>query len=140
MEVLFDYGVGEDKEWSPPTFKDCAAADIHKAFLNGNEFAEKRVIRYGEKEYKDILVMLEGPDEVRRTTLAQGWSDRTQGLYKRRLTLYCAAKDLDGKQPEKGTLLRMNAEEGGSFFMALTVVESRIAAGMLTLKLEEVDE
>ena len=40
MKILFDYGVGGEPEGSPPTFKQCAAADIHDAFLNPTEHGE----------------------------------------------------------------------------------------------------
>lgn len=46
MKILFDYGVGGEPEGSPPTFKQCAEADIHAAFLNPDEHGEIRTIRY----------------------------------------------------------------------------------------------
>ena len=57
MKILFDYGVGGEPEGSPPTFKQCAAADIHAAFLNPTEHGEVRTIRYDGVEYEDITVI-----------------------------------------------------------------------------------
>ena len=57
MKILFDYGIGGEPEGSPPTFKQCAAADIHAAFLNPDEHGEVRTIRYDGVEYQDITVI-----------------------------------------------------------------------------------
>ena len=37
----------------PPTFKDCAAADIDTVFFNGNEHADRHII-----DGKDVLVVI----------------------------------------------------------------------------------
>lgn len=65
MKILFDYGTGGE-EWSPPTFKQCAAEDIHNAFLNPDEHGEVRTIRYDGVEYQDITVIESGPKEGKR--------------------------------------------------------------------------
>ena len=116
MEVLFDYGVGEDKEWSPPTFKDCAAVEIEKAFLNQNELAEVRTVIYDGMTYENIPVIEVGPKEGKRSSVVQMQHDFGQGLYKRTIILYCAEKDLGGVKPEQGSYLQLNEEEGGTFF------------------------
>lgn len=140
MKVLFDYGVGEDQEWTTPTFKDCAAAEIEKAFLNTGEFAEERTIIYDGVTYKDIPVVEVGPKEGKRSSVVQMQHDFGQGLYKRSVTLYCAEKDLGGVKPEQGTYLSINEKTGGTFFHKFRVVESTTEMGMYRLKLEEVDE
>ena len=140
MDVLLDYGVGEDKEWSPPTFKDCAAAEISAAFLNTNEHAEVRTVIYHGVTYKDIPVSEVGPKEGKRSSVVQMQHDFGQGLYKRSITLYCAEKDLGGIKPEQGSHLQLNEEEGGTFFHKLRVVESTTEMGMYRVKLEEVSQ
>lgn len=140
MEVLFDYGVGEDKEWSPPTFKDCAAVEIEKAFLNPNELAEVRTVIYDGVTYENISVIEVGPKEGKRSSVVQMQHDFGQGLYKRTIILYCAEKDLNGVKPEQGSQLSMNEEQGGTFFHKFRVVESTTEMGMYRVKLEEVDE
>ena len=140
MKILFDYGVGGDQEQSPPTFKRCAAADIHAAFLNPDEHGEVRTIRYDGAEYRDITVIEGGPKEGKRSSVVQMQHDFGQGLYKRTVILYVAEKDLDGNKPEQGTSLSMNDEEGGAFFHKYRVAESGTEMGMFRLKLEEVDE
>lgn len=142
MNILFDYGVGgdKDKEWSPPTFKDCAAVEIGAAFLNTNEHAEVRTVIYDGVTYKDIPVIEVGPKEGKRSSVIQMQHDFGQGLYKRTIILYCAEKDLGGVKPEQGSYLQMNEEEGDTFFHKLRVVESTTEMGMYRVKLEEVDE
>ena len=140
MKILFDYGVGGEPEWSPPTFKQCAAADIHNAFLNQDEHGEVRTIRYDGVEYKDITVIESGPKEGKRSSVVQMQHDFGQGLYKRTVILYVAEKDLGGVKPEQGSVLSMNDEEGGTFFHKYRVAESGTEMGMFRLKLEEVDE
>lgn len=139
MKILFDYGTGGE-EWSPPTFKQCAAEDIHNAFLNPDEHGEVRTIRYDGVEYQDITVIESGPKEGKHSSVVQMQHDFGQGLYKRTIILYVAEKDLDGKKPEQGTMLYMNDEEGGTFFHKYRVAESGTETGMFRLKLEEVDE
>lgn len=140
MKILFDYGVGGEPEWSPPTFKQCAAADIHNAFLNPDEHGEERTILYDGKTYADIVVIESGPKEGKRSSVVQMQHDFGQGLYKRTVILYVAEKDLDGNKPEQGTMLSMNDEKGGTFFHKYRVAESGTEMGMFRLKLEEVDE
>lgn len=142
MKALFDfdYGVGGDQKWTPPTFKDCVAVETEKTFLNTNEHAEERTVIYDGVTYKDIPVVEIGPKEGKRSSVVQMQHDFGQGLYKRSITLYCAEKDLGGVKPEQGSHLSMNEKKGGTFFHKFRVVESTTEMGMFRVKLEEVDE
>lgn len=140
MKILFEYGVGGEPEGSPLTFKQCAAADIHNAFLNPDEHGEERTIIYDGVTYADIVVIEGGPKEGKRSSVVQMQHDFGQGLYKRTVILYVAEKDLDGNKPEQGTMLSMNDEKGGTFFHKYRVAESGTEMGMFRLKLEEVNE
>lgn len=140
MDILFDYGIGGEPEWFPPTFKQCAAADIHDVFLNQNEYGEERTIRYDGVEYQDITVIEIGPKEGKRSSVVQMQHDFGQGLYKRSVVLYVAEKDMGGIKPEQGSHLSMNERQGGTFFHKFRVVESTTEMGMYRIKLEEVDE
>lgn len=142
MKILFDYGAGGESEWSPPTFKQCAAADIHAVFLNEDEFAEKRDIRFDGEIYRDVLVVaeenaLQGKQEK---NFLQTQKDHSEGLYKRVLTVYLALEDIGGKQPEFGSIFEMNDAAGESFFHLFYVMESALDSGMLALRLAETDE
>lgn len=142
MKILFDYGAGGEPEWSPPTFKQCAAADIHTVFLNEDEFAEKRDIRFDGKVYRDVLAVaeenaLQGKQEK---NFLQTQKDHREGLYKRVLTVYLALEDIGGKQPEFGSVFEMNDAAGESFFHLFYVMESALDSGMLAMRLAETDE
>ena len=119
-------------------FKDMVAADIHNVFLNTDEFAELRTIRYDGEEYVDIPIVLTGLKEQDRRQLQ---SDHVQGLYLVTSVLHCALSDLGGKQPEKGGRIEVNDEEGGGgFFRRFYVASSVCEMGMLRVELEAIGE
>lgn len=128
------------------SFKDMVAADIHKVFLNTDEFAEKRTIRYGydsgeyAEEYRDIPVILKGLTQKDRPVLISD-GDKMQGLHLATDILICALSDLNGQQPEKGQRIAINDQEGGGgFFQEFYVAGSTCKMGMLRVELEAVDE
>ncbi len=53
FELKQDYGNEAEGLPPPPTFKDCAAADIDTVFFNGNEHADRHII-----DGKDVLVVI----------------------------------------------------------------------------------
>ena len=119
-------------------FKDMVAKDVHSVFLNLDEFAEKRTIRYDGEEYQDIPVVLSGLKERERRQLQ---SDHLRGLYLVSSVLDCALSDLGGNQPEKGQRIKINDQEGGGgFFREFYVASSVCELGMLRVELEAIDE
>ena len=125
------------------SFKDMVAADIRKVFLNTDEFAELRTVRYDDMDYdgpehRGIPIVLTGLKEQDRRQLV---TDHAQGLYLVASVLHCALDDLGGKQPEKGQRISINDEEGGGgFFREFYVASSVCEMGMLRVELEAVDE
>ena len=125
------------------SFKDMVAADIRKVFLNTDEFAELRTVRYDGMDYdgpehRGIPIVLTGLKEQDRRQLV---TDHAQGLYLVASVLHCALEDLGGKQPEKGQRISINDEEGGGgFFREFYVASSVCEMGMLRVELEAVDE
>lgn len=119
-------------------FKDMLEEDIHNIFLDTDTFAERRTVEYEGEHYEDIPILLLGLEERDRRQLAK---DHTQGLYCVSAVLHCDRKDLGGKQPEKGTRIRINDQEGGGgFFREFYVISSCCEAGMLQVELEATDE
>lgn len=119
-------------------FKDMVAADNQSVFLNLGEFAEKRTIKYDGEVYADIPIVLTGMKEKDRRQLMR---DHAQGLYLVSSVLHCAMSDLGGKQPEKGTRIKINDREGGGgFFREFYVAASVCEIGMLRIELEAIDE
>lgn len=119
-------------------FKDMVVADNQSVFLNLGEFAEKRTIKYDGEVYEDIPIVLTGMKEKDRRQLMR---DHAQGLYLVSSVLHCAMSDLGGKQPEKGTRIKINDREGGGgFFREFYVAASVCEIGMLRVELEAIDE
>lgn len=119
------------------SFKDMVAADIKGVFLNLDEFAEKRSIVYDGETYEDIPVVISGLKEQDRHQLE---SDHAQGLYLVTSVLHCALDDLNGKQPEKGSRIKIQDDEGGAFYRSFYVASSVCEMGMLRVELEAIDE
>ena len=119
-------------------FKDMVARDNFGVFLNCDEFAEKRTVKYDGATYEDIPIVLSGLKEKDRRQLM---SDHAQGLYIVSSVLHCALSDLGGVQPERGQRIRINDKEGGGgFFREFYVASSVCEMGMLRVELEAVDE
>ena len=122
------------------SFKDMVKADNAKVFMNTDEFAEKRTIIYDGATYTDIPIVLKGlKQEDRVQTIASG--DHSQGLYLVSSVLHCKQSALGGRQPEKGTRIKINdAEGGGGYFSEFYVASSVCELGMLRVELEAIDE
>lgn len=119
-------------------FKDMVARDNQSVFLNLDEFAERRTILYDGATYEDIPVVLSGLKEKDRRQLM---SDHAQGLYLVSSVLHCVLSDVGGVQPEKGTRIKINDQEGGGgFFREFYVASSVCEMGMLRVELEAIDE
>lgn len=119
------------------SFRDTVASDIRSVFLNTEEFAERRTIRWDGNTYEDVPVVLSGLKEKDRRTLV---NDHAQGLYLVHAVLHCDLRDIGGIQPEKGTRLMIADREGGSFFRRFYVASSVVEMGMLRAELEAIDE
>ena len=125
------------------SFKDMVVADIHNVFLNQKEYAELRTViydgvTYDGPEHNGIPIVLSGLKEKDRRQLV---SDHVQGLFLVSSVLHCALDDLGGNQPEKGTRIKINDEEGGGgFFREFYVASSVCELGMLRVELEAIDE
>lgn len=117
-------------------FQEAVARDVHGVFLNVEEFAQIRTVRYDGQEYRDIPIVLSDRKEEARRQLQ---SDHVQGLYRVSAVLHCARSDLGGKQPEQGARLSVNNREGGGgYFRSFYVAASGCEMGMLRVELEAI--
>jgi len=117
-------------------FKEMVARDHRKVFLNPNEFAERRTIRYDGPDgpdYPDIPVVLQDPSLERRD---RDESDHVRGLHKAALVLYCARADLGGKLPGVGKSLDISPGKGERIFRKYKVISATDQMGMLRVELE----
>lgn len=120
------------------SFRDMVNGDIYSIFLNVDEFAELRSVKYDGEVYVDIPIVMTGAKEEKRQ---QTQSDHAQGLYAVSSVLHCALVDLGGNQPEQGLPIWINEQEGGGgFFRKFYVASSVCEMGMLRVDLEAVDE
>lgn len=140
MGILFETVNGEEMERSHTTFQAWAERDIRSVFLNTEEMAECRTIRYDGVTYENIPVVEVGPKEGKRSSVIQMQNDYGQGLFKRSITIYCNERDLSGSKPEQGSMLYINEKPEGNFFHKFRVAESVTEMGIYCVKLEEVDE
>lgn len=118
-------------------FKDMLARDIHRVFLNTDEFAEKRTVKYDGVTYEDISVVLTGPVRKSREQLKD---DHIQGLHLVTTKLCCSQEDLGGTLPKQGGKLQINTREGGKFFKEYTIVSAAHENGMFHIELEAMAE
>lgn len=119
-------------------FKAMVAADNASVFMNMEEFAEKRTIKYDGDTYTDIPVLLTKLKEKDRRQLV---TDHAQGLYLVTAILHCTLSDIGGRIPEKGQHIKVNDEEGGGgFFYDYRVASSGCSMGMVRAELEAIDE
>lgn len=117
------------------TFRELVAADNHEIFMNLDELAETRFVRYDGTLYEGISVVLTGAEEQPREQLS---SDHAEGLYRVTDVLYCPAESLGGCTPEQGQTLWIS--ENGAFFRRYRVERSVCEMGMLEIELEAIDE
>jgi hypothetical protein len=129
---------GEEEPLSP--FRACLARELGDAFLNLQEFGEKRTIRYDGVDYEDIPVVLDQTGLQNRYDIKQMKTDYSQGLLKSVTRLFCRQSDLDGQLPEEGMSLGIESLRQKGFFYRYTISTSALDEGMITLELKEIDE
>ena len=126
-------------------FKDIIAQDIHNVFLNPQEFAEIRTVRYDGETYPDIPVSLQELEVADRQRLSvggfgKGRSDGAAGLYQKSCVLFCAVSDLGGQVPRQGNSIQISTREGSIHFRRYTIGLVGNEMGMLRLELEAIGE
>lgn len=120
------------------SFKDGVTADRRRVFLNDYFFGEKRDIIYNGTTYYDVQCVLTGGGV--QTGRRARYADHSQGIYEVSEILHVCAEDLGGIQPELGTRLSINDEEGSEFFIEYYITRSLIEGGILRVELKAVDE
>lgn len=116
-------------------FKEMVAQDVRKVFLNTDEFAERRTVRYDGETYQDIPVVMEAPGTERREN-SQMARDHMSGLYTASAVLFCARDDLGGKLPRPGDQMEISIKTGEDFYDRYHVASAADQMGMLRMELE----
>lgn len=131
------------------TFKDIVAQDIHAVFLNRDELAEPRTVRYAGEVYADISVSLQelGTEErtrLRASGFGRGGSDGGPGLFNVTAVLFCAKADLGGKVPRQGDSFEIGRAGMDRyqilFYRKYSVIASSCEMGMVRLELGRTGE
>lgn len=120
-------------------FKDMIGEDIANVFLNTDEFAEIRTVKYNGKVYEDIPIVLTKAKEMKRPVTV---NDHAEGIHKVTATVHISLSDLNGVIPEQKQAICINDGEalGTSFFRSYNILTSDCEMGMLVLELEAFDE
>lgn len=121
------------------SFKQAAENDVRNVFLNQEEFAEIRTVKYDGETYADIPVVMV---KVMQTKFPLPVTNRTEGVHIASCTAYIALEDLDGVIPEQKRRIRISDGEaiGQPFFMDFLIVTSDVELGLARLELEAYDE
>lgn len=114
----------------PPTFKDCAAADIDTVFFNADEHADLHLIDGKEA----LVVMVEGALREHSSHWEAGAKQNFDtGLYTAHSILYIRAEDY-GPKPKVGKLLVMDA--GTDHKRTYSILKCEDECGVFRMTLE----
>lgn len=80
-------------------FKDVIRADVHKAFLNTEEFSDMHMINGTE-----MAVQIDSNEQIERE---KRYNQNMDGVYKNQKLIFVAASDF-GPLPKQGSLLIMD--------------------------------
>lgn len=129
FELEQHYG-DRTEEWTPPTFKDCAAADIGNVFFNGDEHAGYHLI-----DGREALVIVEEGDLREHAAHWEAGAKQNfdTGLYTAHTVLYIRAADY-GPKPKVGKLLVMDA--GTACKRTYSIVKCMEESGVYRMTLE----
>lgn len=130
FELKQDYGNEAEGLPPPPTFKDCAAADIDTVFFNGNEHADRHII-----DGKDVLVVIvEGGTREHNSHWEAGAKQNFDtGLYTAYTVLYIRVRDY-GPKPKVGKHLVL--DKGTNRQRSYTILNCEEEAGVYRISME----
>lgn len=128
------------------SFKDVVRADIANVFLNPDEFADVRTIRFNGEVFENVRVVLTQIKQSERAVLIEqrgmmGNRDRMQGLYQATARLYVAADDIGGHVPEQGQRIDISdGDESNDWFRRYYVASASLDCGLLCVEMEATEE
>lgn len=130
-------------------FTDMVRSDNLEVFCNLQEFGETRMVEYDGVTRSVRCVIRSVRMDDRHTTM----TDHAQGLYRTSVMMHCDIREMDGIQPEKGTLIYISDPRslsdpdapvppvaGGRYMRCYRTEVSYVEMGMLHLSLEATDE
>ena len=119
-----------EKEWEPPTFKECVEADILLAFFNTREHAEMRMV--DGKECPTVLEesMLKEHSSHWEAGAKQNFDT---GLYSSHSILYIRTEDY-GAKPKIGKQLALGVGNGKTRTYEIKSCEEEAGVYRMTMK------
>lgn len=129
FELKQEYGT-QASPWTPPTFKDCVAADIDLTFFEQDEHAEWRTV-----DGKKALVILEDVALKERQAHWEAGAKQNfdTGLYTARTTLFIRVVDY-GPKPKIGKPLVM--DKGTNIQRSYSIINCEEEAGIYRITME----
>lgn len=129
FELKQDYGQ-QSKPWTPPTFKDCVAADIDLTFFEQDEHAEWRTV-----DGRKALVILEDVALQERQAHWEAGAKQNfdTGLYTAKSTLFIRVTDY-GPKPKIGKPLVM--DKGTDVQRTYSIINCEEEAGIYRITME----
>lgn len=129
FELKQEYGP-EGKPFTPPTFKDCVAADIDLTFFEQDEHAEWRTV-----DGKKVLVILEDVALKERQAHWEAGAKQNfdTGLYTSVSTLFIRVADY-GPKPKIGKPLVM--DKGTQVQRTYSIINCEEEAGIYKITME----
>ena len=132
FELTQTFGEDNSETFIPPTFKDCAAADIDLAFFDGDEHAELHKV-----DGTEYLVIVEEEDVRRHDSHWEAGAKQNfdTGLYNAHTILYIKAKDY-GPKPKVGKCLVL--DEGTDHKRTYKIIHCEDDMGVYRITMERV--
>ena len=132
FELTQTFGEDNSETFTPPTFKDCAAADIDLAFFDGDEHAELHKV-----DGTEYLVIVEEEDVRRHDSHWEAGAKQNfdTGLYNAHTILYIKAKDY-GPKPKVGKYLVL--DEGTDHQRTYKIIHCEDDMGIYRITMERV--
>ena len=121
------------------SFKEMTEADIKNVFLNDDEFASLKTVRYDGLIYSDIPVLLTKTKE-RERQIPSG--DHAEGIHLVSAVAHISLSDMNGILPEQKQSIYIDNGNaiGQTYFQRYKIITSDLEMGMIVLELEAYDE
>ncbi|MGN1118528.1 MAG: hypothetical protein ACI4RU_07930 [Acutalibacteraceae bacterium] len=119
------------------SFKGMVETDNKNIFLNCDEFAEKRTVKYDGETYTDIPVVFTKVKQSKKSVVGT-----MEGVHIVSAVAHLSLSDLNDIVPEQHSWIEFSDGEalGRTFFRRYRILTSDCEMGMVLLELEAYDE
>ena len=123
-------------------FKEMVAEDNLGVFLNDEEFADRRTVRYDGETYRNIPVLLTKVMQSKTPFGVATTGERIEGIHRISAVAHMALTHLRGNIPEQKRYIEISDgfSKGEPWFVRYKIAVSDVEMGMVRLELEAFDE